>query len=267
MAKGEKAKTVQQPTHRAIIHRSTRQIVGPVVSIDPEDWPYSDLPPSEILWRYMDIRKFEDLLTRSALYFSRPDKFKDPFEGRLAPANATMMSRSDAAFYAAYRIRLSALETKEAQEIMRYCVFISCWHRATRESRRMWDAYTSGPNSVVIASSVKALHRFVGGSIMKSPVKYHDDDFPRTEFDHTTLFFYKPRRYSFEREFRMLLTPGENESISDDEVGRHIPIVTKRIIHRVVTHPLACDEFKATVDGLLQKYLNCVRRENSRLLS
>ncbi len=239
-----------------------------MVSIDPEDWPYSELSPSEILWRYMEMWKFQDLLSRSALYFSRPDKFIDPFEGRLSQANATTMSASDAAFYAAYRMN-PAEEAKEGLEVMRHVVFISCWHRATKESREMWDAYTTEQDIVVITSSGKALRQFVQGQVVKSPVKYHDDDFPRTRFGHTTLFFYKPRRYSFEREFRMLLTLGEHESIRHDnpaDFGRHVRIPLKRIIHRVITHPRASAECKTRVDGLLHHHLKGISRKNSSLL-
>ena len=214
----------------------------------------------------MDIRKFDDLLNRSALYFSRPDKFVDPFEGRLSPGNAAMLPDFEAAFHAAYRIAPAGNDMEASREIMRRCVFISCWHRNKAENREMWDAYTSNAESVAISSSAKALYSFVTGLIQKSTVKYHDDDFPRSEFGHTTLFFYKPKRYSFEREFRMLLAPGENESIRLDEVGRHVRINLKKIVHRVITHPRASAEFKATVDSLLRQHLKSIGREDSRLL-
>ena len=257
------------PTHRVVFHRATGKIVGPAAPIDPHDWPYSEIPPSEVMWRYMDFWKFEDFLRTSALYFSRPDRFTDPFEGRFSPGNASKMSPSDAAFYAAYRIRRSPDESEAGQEVMRHCVFISCWQRGTKESREMWNAYTSGPESLVVTSSAKALYRFVPENIVKSPVKYHADDFPRTEFGHTTLFFYKPRAYSFEREFRLLLTPGEHESISYDDpkdFGRHAPVPLKRIVHRVISHPRATDEFKSKVDAVLSQYLKHIRREDSALL-
>jgi hypothetical protein len=214
----------------------------------------------------MDFWKFEDMLTRSALYFSRPDQFKDPFEGRFSLGNATTMSASDAAFYAAYQIEPFNKQLEGSQEIMRRVLFISCWQRGRKESREMWNAYTSGPESVVIITSAKALYRFVAGQIVKSPVKYHGDSFPRTEFDHTTLFFYKPALYRFEREFRMLLMPGEHESIRGDELGRHVPIRSKKIIRRVITHPKASKEFKMKVDHLLDQFLRCRRREDSTLL-
>jgi hypothetical protein len=256
----------ERPTHRGIIDRRTGQLVGPAVPIHPEDWPYGEIPFSEALWRYMDFWKFENLMTRSALYFSRPDKFTDPFEGRFSQGNSTTMSASDAAFHAAYRFAPVGDQLREAQEVMRHVVFISCWQRGNKENWEMWNAYTSGPESVLISTSAKALYLFVDGQIVKSPVKYHDDDFPRTEFDHTTLFFYKPSWYGFEREFRMMLTPGEHESIPMEQIGRHVPIRLKKIVRRLITHPRASEEFKTKVDGLLTRFLPCIKRENSTLL-
>jgi len=215
----------------------------------------------------MDFWKFEDLLRSSAIYFSRPDKFIDPFEGRFSPANSTKMSVSDAAFHAAYGIAPFGKDLEASQEIMRRCVFVSCWHRNSKEIRQMWDAYTSGPDSVVISTSAKALDKFVPENIVKSPVKYHSDDFPRTEFGHTALFFYKPRCYSLEREFRMLLTPELHESIPWDQVGRHVPINLKKIVHRVITHPRASVECKTKVDSLMRQVLTHLLREDSTLLT
>ncbi len=83
------------------------------------------------------------------------------------------------------------------------------------------------------------------------------------------FFFYKPRRYSFEREFRMLLTPGENEIISCDDpadFGRHVPVRLKKVIGRVITHRRASDGFKVKVEGLLHTYMKSVSREDSTLL-
>ncbi len=176
------------------------------------------------------------------------------------------MSASDAAFHAAYRIAPVGKELEASQEIMRQCVFISCWQRSKTESREMWKAYTSGSDSVAVTTSAKALYTFVPEQIMKSSVKYHADDFPRTEFSHTAIFFYKPKGYSFEREFRLMVVPGEQESISLDEVGRRVAVKLKKIVHRVITHPAASAEFKSKVDLVLRHSLKHLRRENSSLL-
>lgn len=206
----------------------------------------------------MELPKFEDLIRTSTLYFARADRFvDDSFEGRLSPGNAKKASKSEEIFRRLYKI--STPENPEnCQETFRHVVFISCWHRNTRESFEMWQAYTDSPNSVVITSSTKALRRFLPESIMKYGVKYAPLDFPRTEFSHTSLFFYKPSRYSIEREYRLLHYPGEDESFEFENPAdfcRRLPIKTKKIVHRVITHPRATTETKLHVEQILQEYL------------
>ena len=252
---------------RSIIDRRTGQIVGPVVPIAKEDWPYSEISPAEVLWRYMDFWKFDDFLAKSALYFSRPDKFIDPFEGRLTEANKRKISASDEAFQAAYRIERSAEVAEVSREIMRRFLFICCWHRARKESREMWTAYTSGAESVAVTTSAKALSRFLPSKrFVQSPVKYHSETFRRTEFGHTSLYFYKPAAYQFEREFRLLLAPREDESVAESEIGRHVPVNLKKLVHRVILHPKATSEFTEKVREVCKKHLGHLRIELSALL-
>jgi len=254
------------PIGRAIIHRPTGRIVGPIAPISPEDWPFQVIEDTEILWRYMDLWKFEDLIRTGTLYFSRPDKLKDPFEGRFSPGNLRQRSKSDEAFRQAYNI--DDRDTRNYPELHRKLVFISCWHRNTSESFEMWQAYTSSSESVVVATSAKALRRFLPQELMKYAVKYAPLDFPRTEFSHNALFYYKPSHYRFEREYRILRSPREDEVFdidkSEDEF-RRISIRAKKIIHRVITHPNAACETKLKVEELLRRYLPCRRREDSGL--
>ena len=214
----------------------------------------------------MDLWKFEDLLRSSTLYFSRPDKFTDPFEGRFSPGNADKLSKSDEIFRELYKIDDS--NTRNYAELHRKLVFISCWHRNARDKFVMWQAYTHSSESVVITTSAKALHRFLPEKIMKYAVKYAPLDFPRTEFSHNALFYYKPSPYVIEHEYRLLRSPDENEEFYPDKPEdwfRRVPIKTKKIIHRVITHPCASQETKLKVDRLLQEILPCRRREDSAL--
>jgi hypothetical protein len=243
--------------------------VGPRVPVDPKDWPYKEIPRSETLWRYMDFWKFEDMLTKSALYFARQDRFSDPFEGRLSQGNAAGLSASDTAVYDAYALHKSIDKLKEQLEIHRHCVFIFCWHRNTRESREMWNAYTSSAESVVVTTSAKALHKFRPDEILKSAVRYHGANFARSHsFGWNAPSFYKPSSHSFEREFRMLRNLREDESVAYDnpsDYGRHVSFVPKKIIHRVITHPRATADLKRKVDDLLRHYLKGIKREDSSL--
>jgi hypothetical protein len=240
---------------------------GPRTSIDPRDWPCKTLAPSEILWRYMDLWKFEDMLLKSALFFARQDRFTDPFEGRFSEGSSVGFSASDKAFYDAYGV---SPPTREQLETHRHCVFISCWHRNTKENREMWNAYTTNADSLVVTTSAKALYQFLPGEIMKSPVMYHGPNFARSHsFGWNTLSFYKPSGYSFEREFRMLRNLGESESVVYDNLsdyGRYVKFTPKKVIHRVVTHPGATEALRSKIDALMGDYLKAIRREDSSLM-
>jgi hypothetical protein len=96
------------------------------------------------MWRYIDLWKFEKMLTSKSIYFSRADKFKDPFEGKFTPDYSSHLSPSDAAFYEAYKIKpVDPVAKETAHDSIRKCTFISCWHMAKIESPRMWDVYTN----------------------------------------------------------------------------------------------------------------------------
>ena len=190
-------RTLERPTHRAIIDRRTgRDGVGQPAPIHPDDWPYGELSPSEQLWRYMDFWKFEDLRRSSAcIFLDRTNSQIRSRAGFLMGIRPRL--RSDAAFNATYRIAATGKELEASQSIVRCCVYVSCWQRSKAETREMWEAYTTGSESVAISTSAKALYTFVPEQIMKSPVKYHADDFPRTEFGHTAIFFLQTEGLQF----------------------------------------------------------------------
>jgi hypothetical protein len=132
----------------------------------------------------------------------------------------------------------------------------------------MWKAYTRSPESVVITTSAKALKQFLPREIMKFAVRYAPLDFPRTEFSHNSLFFYKPSEYHIEQEFRLLRSPEKDEVFdfsAPKDAFRKIPIRTRKIVHRVITHPQASDRTKTRVDDMLRTWLPGVRRCNSAL--
>lgn len=256
----------EPPFGRAVVHRPTGRIVGPIAQIYPEDWPFRTIPDTETLWRYLDFSKFEDLLRSSSLYFARPDRFEDSFEGRFSPGNKTAQSKSDQAFHELYRFKHT--QPEDYIEVHRNVVFINCWHRNTREDIAMWRAYTSSPESVVVTTSGKATRTLLPERILKSAVTYAPLGVPRTEFSHNSLFFYKPSEYGFEREFRLLRPPEVNETFYSEEPDdrfRRVSVPINRFIHRVITHPRASSTFKREVERLMKTFLARRLRHDSAL--
>ena len=51
-------------------------------------------PDGAVLWRYMDFTKFVSLLERKALFFCRPDRLGDLFEGSLSPVTPPVVPQN-----------------------------------------------------------------------------------------------------------------------------------------------------------------------------
>lgn len=132
----------------------------------------------------------------------------------------------------------------------------------------MWETMGAGNDGVVVATSAKALSRFIPDEITKFPVRYRGPDIPITELGWSTLAFYKLPDFSYEREFRMVRNLRSGESVRADnpaDHGRYVEVPLKKIVHRVITHPQAYEQAKQKVEDLLRKHLRGLSRENSAL--
>lgn len=239
-------------------HRPTGRPVGPLVPIYKEDWPYKLPQPSQTLWRYMDMWKFESMLRSSSLYFRRADKLADEGEGRLSREGVYGTSKSETAFDETYKIARDYKQHLAAHEITRSCMFVNCWNIAGREDQRMWREYTTSPDSVVVTTSMKALHRAVAEQrIVVSRVKYISESAPRVEFSHTTPFFYKDKFFSFENELRLLRPLLEDEQVlleNEDDFAKIVTVNLRRLIHRVITHKAMSKSSIATIQSLTRQF-------------
>src|SRR6476660_1383195 len=96
------------------------------------------LEPAEdaVIWRYMDLRKFRDLMASEELYFRRADLFSDSSEG-LPPDQYALrvfgLDPYDIKDRASLNHHLGSL----AQH--RECYYISCWHLFRRSSSACWS--------------------------------------------------------------------------------------------------------------------------------
>jgi hypothetical protein len=244
--------------YRYLKHRPTGKPAGPPVPIFKKDWPYKIPSPSQILWRYMDTWKFESMLRSSSLYFRRADKLADEGEGRLSREAVFGTSESEIAFDETYKIVRDYKQHLAAHEITRSCMFVNCWNIAGREDQRMWREYTTGPDSVVVTTSMKALqHAVTKQQIVMSRVKYISESAPRIEFSHTTPFFYKDKFFSFENELRLLRPLLEGEQVlveNEEDFGKTVTITLRGLIHRVITHKAMSKTSIAAIRSLTSQF-------------
>lgn len=125
--------------------------------------PYhSQIEPAAdaVIWRFLDLRKFRDLLASEELYFRRADLFDDKSEG-LPPE-----------VYARTVLGLDPYDIKDQVSLNhhlgsmaqgREAYFINCWHLFRDENLDMWEEY--GEGGVAVCSRYELLKSALNGFI------------------------------------------------------------------------------------------------------
>jgi hypothetical protein len=173
--------------------------------------------PDTVIWRYLDLPRYLDVLVNRRLYLSRLDLLGDPYEGfipppsvlkslfekRLDETGSTLTEKNRAAFERSHST-LHAMGWA-----WRYACFVSCWHRSDEESHGMWKAYLESALGVVLRSTVGKLAAVAHLAEMKAylgEVKYFSSaDKDPSVSNFGTLPFRKRRQYADEREIRLLV--------------------------------------------------------------
>jgi hypothetical protein len=103
------------------------------------------------IWRFMNMRKFADLIATSELHFCRADLFKDESEG-LPPENYWPFPNLHP---------LDVLDRRQIDDSIgcaaqfREAFYVNCWHLFREETWTMWENY--GENGVAICSRYQLL--------------------------------------------------------------------------------------------------------------
>lgn len=123
------------------------------------------------LTRYMDIRKYKDLLSTKTLFLPHYDILGDPYEGclghiptdKLIKKQTKRFSRITALPLEANTLSREFLETFEPilyHDFLREFTFVSCWHQSDIESMPMWKMYAA--RGIMIKTDLSALCRSLG---------------------------------------------------------------------------------------------------------
>jgi hypothetical protein len=155
------------------------------------------------VWKYMDFKKLISLIETGCLFFTRADKFNDPFEGSYPKINTQVAGPHMSEFHKQWR---------------RYAA-INCWHMNEHESDAMWKLYRNGDEGVAIQSTYSRLKKSLTDEqgIFLGIVKYIDYE---TEYvdsmDSGNVippFVHKRKSFEHEREVRavMMKCPPRND--------------------------------------------------------
>jgi hypothetical protein len=191
--------------------------------------PYvNQLEPSEdaVIWRFLDLRKFSDLMASEELYFRRADLFSDKSEG-LPPEKYARRVLGLDPYDINDRVRLNDHLGFLAQNRESY--YISCWYLYRQETLDMWEQY--GDDGVAVCSRYGLLKSTLDGLLDEAHlglVRYGTDHLANT-FNTLEFITTKQKQYSQDCEVRAWLTfihpfEGGNRHIDLNNFPHPVPL-------------------------------------------
>jgi hypothetical protein len=178
-----------------------------------------------VLWRYVDLYRYMDLLQSSELHLTRADQMEDRWEGSYSTVNVSMRPT----LYGKDWEMMSA-NTDGMYQFGRTHIYLNCWYVGSHESYAMWKLYDVTGKGVAIRTTARRLKAALIGEhlppLSGAQVQYVDH--ATTFIPETNLYFpYVHKRLSFshENEYRLpgLWVPQLLKVDEDDTAGRREP--------------------------------------------
>jgi len=233
--------------------------------------PYLIPPNDAVLWRFMDFTKFVSLLKSQCLFFTRADRFQDPFEGakgllknkpkwdkhykeffieaiRTVPGGEGLNKTELELLKEAKRL-LNDLNTIGARQVKE--TFVNCWYESNYESEAMWKLYTSAlDQGVAIRTTYKRLYDglYRSPDIQIGRVNYIDFSVKFAGINDS--FWYKRKSFEHEREVRTVF----RDFPAKEDFGKLIPVNLDVLIQKVYLSPTSQIWFKELVQDIMIKY-------------
>ena len=225
---------------------------------------------SELLWRYISFARYLTMLTTSKLWFSRVDKFDDPFEGAVTPLNAAMREEQIRQFEI-HAIPGAKKHFEWFHEGRRRMHYANCWHMNKIESNAMWEKYNSADTVAVVSSRGRFREAVqTDREIFLGKVEYKNYLPGTTDLvDDGNGFgpiFTKRNNFDYEREVRAVLldvsdmstTTHDGETfpklLEGNPAGVQIEVDLEKLIEEVRIHPKSESDFLQTVEAITRKH-------------
>lgn len=233
--------------------------------------PYQVPDNETIIWRFMDFTKFVSLINSKALFFTRADKFEDPFEGAKGlkknkkkwdkhyldffeqayknPPEGVNFNKSDSEIKREAKRLLAQLDNGGMHDQKR--TFINCWHENDFESEAMWKLYTKNMSEgIAIQTTYQRLYKALKKNPSISIGRINYIDYNKKFAGVNESFWFKRKSFEHEREIRAVYKDFKNES----EYGKAIDVDINILIQNIFVSPTAQSWFVDLVKETLNKY-------------
>lgn len=199
-----------------------------------------------VIWKYLDLSKFLDMLLSKQLFMSRSDKFEDQYEGTF----------SEPTFEEIRKISADNPKFLDFYKSHREKVTISSWHINEYESFAMWQIFTQNTEGLAIQTTIgrlkkaleqeKKTEQFIGEvnyiDYKKEFIPFEDNFFP---------FLFKRKSFQYEREIRIISDMSKKEMRIDN--GLKVDVDINEMIEKIYIHPKSENWYKKLVIELVSK--------------
>ena len=202
--------------------------------------------PDTIVWKYLDLSKFLDLLLSKKLFMSRSDKFEDQYEGTF----------SEPTYEEIKKLAVDNPDFLNYYKTHREKVAVSSWHINEYESFAMWQIFTQNNEGLAIQSTIGRLQKAVKPEINFDQhigeVNYIDYKKEYIPFDDLFFpFLFKRKSFQYEREVR-IITDTSKSNLKLNE-GLKINVDINQLIEKIYIHPKSENWYKKLVIELVER--------------
>lgn len=245
---------------------------------------------NRVIWRYMSLEKFIDLLLNRSIFFSNANKMEDRFEMEIPLFSLEEKKK----YYLGRGMDSKKVISVLDKEVLlakkfKENTYVNCWSRNDAESYALWKIYLGGsPNGVAIKSTVSKLIQCLQNvdsremneldfskidssksviealsqeleidTIKIGEVKYQNQ-IDLKDLDKSTLAVTKKAFYDYEKEIRVFATsknqylnPSTEEYQLGITAGFAIPIDLEKLIDSIVLSPYSTLWFKENLKKLI----------------
>ena len=200
--------------------------------------------PNTVVWKYLDLSKFLDLLMSEKLFMSRSDKFEDQYEGTF----------SEPTFEEIKKLSIDNPDFLNYYKTHREKVAISSWH--IYESFAMWQIFTQNSEGLAIQSTIGRLqeslvpetnfNQYIG------EVNYIDYKKEHIPFDDMFFpFLFKRKSFQYEGEVRIITDIGKSDIKINERLKINVNI--NQLIEKIYIHPKSENWYKNLVIQLVKQ--------------
>jgi Protein of unknown function (DUF2971) len=202
--------------------------------------------PDTVVWKYLDLSKFLDLLLSKKLFMSRSDKFEDQYEGTF----------SEPTYEEIKKIAVNNPAFLQYYKSHREKVAVSSWHINEYESFAMWQIFTQNSEGLAIQSTVERLKKAL--DFEKNHEQYIGEvnyiDYKKEYIPFDDMFFpflFKRKSFQYEREVRIISDVTQSNIKLND--GLKINVDINQLIEKIYIHPKSENWYKNLVIELVSK--------------